>query len=196
MTTKYYKFIVLFIALVASLSALVVPVYAHFLKTDGSIGAVMHVDPEDEPIAGAQSGFFFEFKDTAGKFKPADCDCVFSISESGKQIFSQPLFASSTAPSLSSASVFFTFPQKDVYQVEVRGKPYSGASFQAFRLVYDVRVERETTNLPVNNSAISNDQLGQWLQAHVVHFVAIGVIVIFFGFAVAKNISERKKTQK
>lgn len=34
---------------------------AHILKASGSVEAVMHVTPEDDPIAGKQSDFFFYF---------------------------------------------------------------------------------------------------------------------------------------
>lgn len=118
-------------------------VYAHVLETDGTIGAVLHIDPEDDPIAGQPSGFFFEFKDKDGKFKPQDCDCLFTVLEDGKQFFSQPLFASSSEASLTSATVFFNFPKKSVYQIEVVGTPIKEDLFQSFTLVYDVRVARE-----------------------------------------------------
>src|SRR5438045_57931 len=82
-------------------------VSAHVLKTDGNIGAVLHIDPDDDPIAGSQASFFFEFKDIQGKFQSQNCDCTFSIAEDGKEIFSQPLFQNNSNPSLTSASVFF-----------------------------------------------------------------------------------------
>lgn len=36
---------------------------AHVLQTDGSIGAVLHVDPDDNPIIGEKATFFFDLKD-------------------------------------------------------------------------------------------------------------------------------------
>ena len=117
---------------------------AHVLLIDGSIGAVLHIDPEDDPIAGQQSAFFFEFKDKQGKFKPEQCDCTFSILRHDSVIFSQSLFQNNTNPSLQDASIFFTFPQRDVYQVKVTGTPTTPQAFQPFTLIYDVRVSRIT----------------------------------------------------
>lgn len=131
-----------------SLLFCVTKVSAHVLKIDGNIGATLHIDPDDDPIAGEQSGFFFEFKDKQNAFTPVGCDCTFSISESGKEIYSQPLFQNNSQPSLDNASVFFTFPQRDVYQVKVTGKPLVQNAFQPFVLTYDVRVAREATPTP------------------------------------------------
>ncbi len=120
--------------------------YAHVLQTDGSIGAVMHTDPDDDPIAGKQTGIFFAFKDKKGKFIPKNCDCKFSIIENDKTIYFQPLFQNNPSPSLDNASVIFIFPKKDKYVIQVTGKSNTPNSFQPFKLVYEVRVEKEGKN--------------------------------------------------
>ncbi len=131
---------------------------AHILQIDDNIGAVMHTDPNDDPIAGQPTGFFFAFKDKQNKFQPVNCDCTFAISENGKEIFSQPLFQNNQNPSLDNASVFYTFPERAVYQVKIIGKPLQENGFQPFTLTYNVRVERvsetkqnsnEPNNFPV-----------------------------------------------
>lgn len=117
---------------------------AHILKTDNNIGAVLHIDPADEPIAGLPATFFFEFKDKQSKFQPAACNCQFSISENGQSIYSQPLFQSSSTPTLTNALVTYTFPKADSYKITVVGQPTQPAAFQSFSLVYDVRVSSDT----------------------------------------------------
>jgi hypothetical protein len=155
-------------------------VYAHILKTDGSIGAVMHVTPEDDPIAGERSDFYFEFKDRNNKFKPENCDCIISILRSGKEIFSQPLFASNTDPSLSNASLSFTFPQKDVYKIKVAGKPKSPGAFIAFTLEYDLRVARVTEGLDSNGQApAAEPEQKNWFLPYL-PFLLGGFIAIAF----------------
>lgn len=131
---SFVLIIILFLAFTSQASA-------HVLKTDGAIGAVLHVDPNDEPKAGEQASFFFEFKDRNGKFDPKNCDCTFKILENGNPLFTQGLFDQSSEPSLSSASVFYTFEKGGVYQIQVIGKPASDGDFQSFRLNYDIRVE-------------------------------------------------------
>ncbi len=161
-------------------SYFVIPTYAHLLKTDGSIGAVLHIDPDDDPVAGQQAGFFFEFKDKQNKFTPRNCDCTFSITEDGKEIFSQALFANNANPSLDNASLFFTFPERNVYQVKVSGKPNSPNAFQAFTLVYDIRVAKGTNQ---SSSPIQSAGSNNWLSIHFAHLIAAIIIAVFFVFS-------------
>lgn len=126
------------------------PALAHILKTDGSIGAVMHTDPDDDPVANSVTGIYFEFKDTQNKLTAGNCDCTFSILESGKEIYSQPLFQNNSTPTLDNSTVFFTFPKEDTYQVKVVGKPNISGNFQSFTLVYNVTVGK---NLPEDKIA-------------------------------------------
>ncbi|HSW96448.1 MAG TPA: hypothetical protein VLF89_01345 [Candidatus Saccharimonadales bacterium] len=152
-------FFVIFIFLF-TLSVGASSVDAHVLVTDKNIGAVLHIDPEDDPVAGQQSGFFFEFKDTTGRFSPENCDCNFFISENEKIIYSQPLFQNNPKPSLTNASIFYTFPKKDVYQLKVVGKPNIPNSFQSFTLVYDIRVDRTADR---NNPISENNSPYIWI---------------------------------
>jgi hypothetical protein len=147
------------------------PAQAHVLISDGTIGAVLHVDPEDDPIVGQQSNFFFEFKDKQNKFKPENCDCTFTIKESDKVIFTQPLFQNTNNPSLNNASVSFTFPKRDIYEVAVVGKPNASEAFQPFTLTYNIRVERIADG--------SNPAPQSWIAAHIVQLIG-GVLVLGF----------------
>jgi len=115
---------------------------AHELTSDGTIGAVMHIEPEDDPVADQQSTFFFELKDKTGKFSSSHCTCTFSVKQHGKIIFSQPLIQNSQAADENISPVVFTFQDRDVYQVTLEGKPNPESAFQPFALVYDVRVDR------------------------------------------------------
>ncbi len=146
---------------------------AHILQSNGSIGAVLHIDPEDDPIAKQQAGFFFEFKDKEQKFKPENCECTFKIIEGGKEMYSQRLFQNNQNPSLSNASVLYTFPQKDIYQVIVTGKPLAPNSFQPFTLTYDIRVTREATK---SSSPVQNTN---WFSTHIIHLIG-GIIILLF----------------
>lgn len=148
-------------------------VFAHVLKTDGDIGAILHIDPDDDPIAGSLSTFFFEFKDRTDKFKPQDCDCNISIFEGGKDIYSQPLFQNNPSPSLDNASFSYTFPEKNVYQVTIYGKPKTPNEFQTFYLNYDIRVARTATptNMPSAQSNTSSS-ISQYL------IIALGIFII------------------
>jgi len=164
------KSIVFILTILIFLSIATGQVSAHVLRIDKNIGAVLHIDPNDNPIAGQQAGFFFEFTDRQNKFKPSNCDCTFLITENGETIFSQPLFANNNKPSLSNASIFFTFPKRDVYQIQVIGKPISQGDFQPFTLTWDWRVDEQASASRSNN----------FLSEHLPHFIIIGAFLIFF----------------
>lgn len=151
------------------------PVSAHFLEHDGTIGAVLHIDPDDDPIVQESTNFFFEIKDTTNRFKPRDCDCQVSILEKGKSIFSQALFNNNPNPSLENAGFNYTFLQKDVYLVQLTGKPYSYSanSFQPFTLSWSIRVARENSNQR-SNAALT------FISGHIIHIIgAFGIGILF-----------------
>ncbi len=124
------------------------PIGAHELETNQTVGAVLHMSPEDDPIVGEQTGFYFEFKDKESKFSPEKCVCTFSIEESGKEIYSQNLFQNNTTPTLENASAYFTFPKKAIYKVKIVGEPIEDEAFNSFEIEYDVNVQREAPPPP------------------------------------------------
>ena len=163
------------------------PAEAHFLATDGSIGAILHVDPNDSPVAGSQASFFFDFKDKQNKFKPENCNCTFEIDANGKTIFYQNLFQNNSNPSLSNASVFYTFPTINVYEIKVIGTPVTPHAFQPFTLVWYFRVDQQANQ---NNNSFAN-----FFSVHIVHIIPIAIIVLGFAFYIYVNASKTKKTK-
>jgi len=174
-------------------------VFAHVLKTDGSIGAVLHIDPEDDPVANKPAGFFFEFKDIKNKFDPASCECNFSIIQAGKQIYSQPLFPgtdkqsfSMSKPSLDNASVFYTFPERDIYQIIVDGKPKKAGAFANFKLVYDVRVARGENAIAQANTPVPVPK-PNWLSVNSIYLMAgIVILIALPGFFIFQKMKKQK----
>lgn len=166
---RYYFFYVLLIAY--CLFLLSSPAYAHILLTDGSIGAVVHVNPEDDPIIGEPASFFFEFKDKTNKFSPADCDCQYSLEQDGKILTSGDLFANTESPSLDNANFNYTFPEKGVYSVIITGKPKTNGGFQTFRLEDTIRVERGGVSESLSNSSANSNRFS----LHTIHYVVFGI---------------------
>jgi hypothetical protein len=144
----------------------IAPVSAHVLKTDGTIGAVLHLDPEDDPIANYPANFYLDFKDTVSKFNFKDCKCVINITKNGQNVYSQDLI---------SPYFTYTFPEKNVYILEVIGRPLDGNSFNEFKLDYQIRVAREISN---NSQKVSSN----WFVSHIFLTVGLGFIVSFLIF--------------
>lgn len=154
--------------------------YAHVLKSDGQIGAVLHVNPDDDPVAGEPTGFFFEFKDKENKFTPQSCECTFSITKDGNLIYSVPLFKDNSSPSLTSPSIFYTFYEKGIYQVKVAGGPTNDGTFSPFTLVYDIRVAREAASAAPVNSVTQSERSGDNVDSAILLFGGGLALVLIF----------------
>lgn len=173
---KYFGIIILLI--IVMILAKPNHVSAHMLATNGSIGGILHMNPEDDPIIGQQARLFFEFKDRNGKFDPKNCSCTFAIVENGKEIYSQDLFQNSTNPSLDNASIVYTFPEKNVYTIKVSGKPYSNNSFSPFTLSWEIRVTREASQSNTQNSGTKTMLLIGI--ASIISIFVVGIIAFIF----------------
>lgn len=127
-----YVVVALFISLLSPVVA-----SAHVLQSDGSIGAVLHINPDDNPQAAVVTQYILAFNDSTGKFSLPACDCQATVIENGKTINGSPLGITSAEQSNDT----FTFPRPDVYILQVTGKPKTPGGFQPFKLDYTVRVE-------------------------------------------------------
>jgi hypothetical protein len=117
-------------------------VSAHVLKTDGDIGAIMHINPDDNPLSGTPTTYSIAFKDTTNRFSLSNCGCNVSFTEDNKIIYTEPL---TQIDELDSAN-YFTFPKADVYTMTVTGKPKMANAFQPFILSYLIRVQSDQSS--------------------------------------------------
>lgn len=129
------------VAVVLMLLSAIPPVFAHMLKTDGDIGVLMHVDPNDEPVQGEKASFYFEIKDRTGRFTSAGCDCRLRVFSGQKQIADEAAQATGTSPGSGAAAAWFVFPAAGIFRIELAGTP-AKAAFSAFKVSFDLRVER------------------------------------------------------
>lgn len=146
---------------------------AHILKTDGTVGATIHISPDDDPVIGEPATFYFDFKDTAQKFTVEDCQCSVTITENGEKIFSQPL---------TTDRLTYVFPKRGVYSVMVSGQPKTPNTFVPFTLPYDIRVTKTAARI-----APQPNNLGT--------IIRIGVIVATIFFFLILVISSRNRTK-
>ena len=131
------RLILPFTSLVFLLVITIQPVAAHVLKTDGTIGAILHILPDDNPRSGVSTTYELAFKDTSNQFSLANCNCNVEILTDGKTIDTQAL---GTQYALISKNTY-TFPKPNVYTLKVTGKPKEPNTFEPFTLSYNVRVE-------------------------------------------------------
>lgn len=180
---KILTFLILFLLLLI-VGSFNTPVYAHILLTDGSIGAVVHISPDDDPIVGENADFFFEFKDKDNRFLPQNCDCRYEIKNGDQVIASGDLFASATNPSLENASFSLVFPERGIYNISITGTPKNSDEFNQFQLTDSIRIERTTQS----NSNTQNDN---FFISHYLHFfvfgTGIGIFLILLYFKIGKK---------
>lgn len=183
MKTKFLLTITVFLIAVS-----IKPVSGHVLEADQTVGAVMHISPDDSPSAGEKSDLFFEFKDKEGKFKPAECTCIVSILKDEKEIYSQPLFSGNPEPGLENPGFSYIFPEEGAYEVKVSGKPLTEDAFNSFEIEYGVTVgkavEVKKAEAP---AAIKKDN---WFLAHIVHLTG-GILL--GGFLIFALIAQKRK---
>lgn len=133
-----------------------IPVAAHYLMTDGTMGVLIHLDPDDDPIAGESATFYLDFKDKSSQFLLEDCNCTVTITKGDTSVLQTTMEGQKGLSYLQK----YTFPAKGVYQLQITGKPKKANTFKAFKVTYDIRVSRqsaalatETTNATTQNNA-------------------------------------------
>jgi hypothetical protein len=109
---------------------------AHVLKVDGHVGAVLHINPDDNPTTGKPTDYVLSFNDDTGKFSLSKCNCTVSIIQNGTSVATKPLAISSSEMSEN----HYTYIKPDVYTMRITGQPKQAGAFQSFTLNYEVRV--------------------------------------------------------
>lgn len=158
------------------------PTFAHTVKSEGSIGAVLHIDPGDSPIANDPSHIFIEFKDKENNFSLDKCSCQLFIYQNNQLISQQSLEKSGT--DALSAVVNFEFPSSGIYKLEVNGRPLDGSDFKNFTFGYDIRVEASSNIVATKPN---------WFSQHLVHLIGGFAVLGFFIFALIKQSIDQKK---
>lgn len=178
-----------FLLLFLTLIIFVPQVSAHVLETENSIGGVLHIEPEDNPIAGEPSAIILDIKDTQNKFSSTNCNCTLTILENNQVITTQPF--SSTPDSQTAITTSFTFPQTDIYKIKISGIPFQPDSFTPFNLEYDIRVARSSSQITSTSSP--TNPLLNWISSHLINILIIGILIIIIIWLLAKKIIKKNE---
>lgn len=119
---------------------------AHVLKSDGSMTAELHIEPDDAPVAQTPFTYRLEFNESQGDFSLQTCTCAVEFIAGGQTVARQSLAA--TQATLSEDTI--TLPRPDSYTFRVTGAPKSGAAFAPFTLNYQVRLGSGQTEEPLS----------------------------------------------
>lgn len=151
-------------------------IFAHETESSNGIGAILHIDPGDAPIAGQKSTLFFEFTDMEGKLDLNNCLCSLQITKDGQEVFKQE-FTGMPGTEGTSGTFDYTFPQAGVYKATVIGHPKEEGQFKAFKLNYSVRVEKDLLGSVTEAHEGAHNS---WLD-HARHYSLAIITIIFLG---------------
>lgn len=122
-------------ALIAAASLMVVaPASAHQIASNNGVSVQVHVNPNDEPIAGAPTTIWVvRVKNVKGKgtFSWATCRCQLKVFDSsGTVVQSGPAKAAQTA---------VTFPEAKAYGITFSGRIKRNGIWKTFKVSYAIR---------------------------------------------------------
>lgn len=129
----------LFAVLMGSLF-LASPISAHQLKRDGDVGALMHIEPTDNPQAGVPATVWFALVKKGGQKIPLkECTCTLTVENGPQRLFSPQLIPGTAGEAKGSPSAQVNFPKKGNYLLVLSG---TGKQFKPFTLRWKVRISR------------------------------------------------------
>ncbi len=162
--------------------------FAHVLQADGSIGAVLHIDPNDDPIAQQPAYFFLDIANKNGVFSLTDCTCTALITNTAGDTIAKPTILPENGQT-AEGTFEYVFQNSAAYVLTVKGTPKNAGVFQNFTLRYTFQVEQAHDSSVVKNTGFQ----GFIHSEHGLHYILFGAgfIVIFFLF-----LNEYRKNKK
>jgi hypothetical protein len=126
---------------------LLLPATAHELQTDGDVGALMHIQPDDNPRAKVFTTAWFGLVQRGGTPIPlSQCACSLQIYVGEPQPGQKPVLTPKLQErkvqdgigSQTKLTAQLKFPRTGAYTMVLAGKPKATASFPVFRLSWVV----------------------------------------------------------
>ncbi|MEC4880120.1 MAG: hypothetical protein SAL70_02055 [Scytonema sp. PMC 1070.18] len=165
---------------------------AHKVTTAANVGAVLHLEPNDNPRAGEPTKTWFALTRKGGKVIPlTECDCKLSVYAQPYSPGEPPLLEPPLQPVTAERyqgipGTEIKFPRPGAYQLQLSGKPKQKNSFQPFELKYDVTVvagksapENTQSVKEVNDSVTTEESRGVPIWAIALSaLAAVGVFLM------------------
>ncbi|MDZ8187556.1 MAG: hypothetical protein RMX96_22235 [Nostoc sp. ChiSLP02] len=161
---------------------------AHKVEVARDVGGTLHIEPNDNPRAGETTQAWFALTKRGGKVIPlSQCNCRLSV-------YAEPYATGEPAllePTLKPVEVEryrgipgaeLVFPKPGIYQLQLNGKPTSGAKFKPFEFKFEVTVaggSTNTRNVQDLNGKIVDGQT-QSLPAWAIALPILGFVAILF----------------
>ncbi|WP_292771938.1 hypothetical protein [Nostoc sp. NOS(2021)] len=185
------KYLLFLSSLVISITNLY-PVAAHQVEVAADVGATLHIEPNDNPSAGEPSQAWFALTRRGGKVIPlSQCNCQLAVYAKPYAAGEPPLLEPALEPvaaeryqGVPGAEV--VFPKPGIYELQLNGKPVSGARFKPFKFKFEVTVAGASTDGTRNLRDVNGDlvegesqKLPLWAIAlPILGFIGILVVVL------------------
>ncbi|MCC5641698.1 hypothetical protein LC607_01720 [Nostoc sp. CHAB 5824] len=187
-TIKYLLFLS---CLVISITN-IYPAFAHKVEVAGDVGGTLHIEPNDNPRAGEPSQAWFALTRRGGKAIPlSECNCQLAVYAEPYAAGEPPLLEPQLEPVAAERyqgipGADITFPKPGIYELQLNGKPVSGARFKPFEFKFEVTVAGGSTQNTRNLRDVNGDlveggsqQLPFWAIAlPILAFIGILVVVL------------------
>ncbi|MGD1941390.1 MAG: hypothetical protein ACFB0G_08745 [Leptolyngbyaceae cyanobacterium] len=115
---------------------------AHEVQIADDVGATLHIEPNDVPLAGTPTTIWFALTQAGGTVIPlAACDCRVTLYDNDAVAVETPSLTAISAEgfnNIPSASV--TFPDVGAYELVLQGAPQGDVEFVPFELRFEVVV--------------------------------------------------------
>ncbi|MDF5739129.1 MULTISPECIES: hypothetical protein [unclassified Nostoc] len=183
------KYLLFLSSLVISITNLY-PVAAHQVEVAADVGATLHIEPNDNPSAGEPSQAWFALTRRGGKVIPlSQCNCRLAVYAKPYAAGEPPLLEPALEPvaaeryqGVPGAEV--VFPKPGIYELQLNGKPVSGARFKPFKFKFEVTVAGGGSTQNTQNLRDVNGNLGegesQKLPTWAIALPILGFIGILF----------------
>ena len=126
------------------------PVWAHQVQVQEDVGATLHIEPDDIPLAGAPSELWFALTQAGGTVIPlAACDCALTLYDSSETAIANPSLVPVSAEGYDDIpGALVTFPEVGAYELVLTGGPLEGEQFTPFELRFEVTVAGQAATAP------------------------------------------------
>ncbi|MEH1966376.1 hypothetical protein [Nostoc sp.] len=168
------------------------PAFAHKVEVASDVGGTLHIEPNDNPRAGEPSQAWFALTRRGGRVIPlSQCNCQLAVYAEPYAAGEPPLLEPQLEPvaaeryqGIPGAEV--VFPKPGIYELQLNGKPVSGARFKPFEFKFEVTVAGGSTQNPRNLRNVNGDlgenesqKLPTWAIAlPILGFIGILVFVL------------------
>ncbi len=153
---------------------------AHVLKNDNGYSAVLHIDPDDEPLAAEPTVLNFLIDRAGGGFKQNDYKIGLDVLADGK-LLQHAVVKPAGFGNAGDGVVRYTFPGINVYTIDLRGTSLTDSSAK-FHMSFIVRVADTAgtgSNTSTQNRGSSSDVL-------LLSFGSL-MLVVLIGFTVIRQ---------